>query len=69
MELVTKWHDIRADFEDKFYEIAKDDKISVGRAGTHKVDYFHGHCNGEGGKNYRIIQASHESFQKVANLY
>ena len=52
MELVTRWHEIRADFENKLFELTNDVSIKKGQAGEHKVEYFRGHCMGEGGSEY-----------------
>ena len=69
MELVTRWHRIRSDFEQKLFAITNDDLLLKGSAGDHKVDIFHGHCQGEGGENYLSINAEQESFRLVPNLY
>lgn len=69
MELISKWHEIRADFEQQFYTLTKDETILPGSAGSHKVNYFKGHCSGEGGTNYRNINATVESFKQVPKLY
>jgi hypothetical protein len=69
MELVTRWHEIRSDFEDKFYSLTQDELIRAGQSGSHKLEYFKGHCTGEGGSSYQHVQAKPESFQKVMELY
>jgi hypothetical protein len=60
---------MRTDFEEKFYKLTKDELIRGGQNGTHRIDYFNGHCTGEGGSSYQHIHARQESFQKVAALY
>ena len=69
MELVSRWHAIRSDFEAKFYDLTQDELIRVGQSGNHKVEYFQGHCTGEGGASYQHIQAKPESFQQVTSIY
>jgi hypothetical protein len=49
MELVTKWHALQSDFEEKLYSLTQDERIRDGQSGSHKVEYFKGHyCAGEG---------------------
>lgn len=52
LPLVRRWHEIRYDFEDKWYEVTKDEQVLEGRVGKHRPDIFMGHCNGETGSNY-----------------
>jgi hypothetical protein len=69
MELVTKWHETRADFESSFYDLTKDETILKSSSGKHKPEVFKGHCEGEGGANYVTIQANTESFKQIAKMY
>ena len=69
MELVTQWHALRSDFEDKLFDLTNDPLIKEGRSGNHKLEYFGGHCSGEGGKNYLNFNASTESLRRVSELY
>jgi hypothetical protein len=69
MELVTRWHAIRSDFESKLFSLTNDPLIQKGRSGKHKFDYFQGHCIEEGGENYLEIRASNTSLLRVAELY
>ena len=55
--------------ESKLFDLTKDPLIKEGRSGNHKVEYFQGHCSGEGGKNYLNLNASKESLRRVAELY
>ena len=69
MELITRWHAIRVDFENKLFQLTNDEKIKNGQAGQHKTEYFRGHCTDEGGSNYLNIDASKETLLKVVELY
>jgi hypothetical protein len=69
MMLITKWHEIRADFERGLYSLTQDELVRKGSAGTHKNEIFQGHCLGEGGENYLNINATNESFRQVPKLY
>eukprot|EP00978_Attheya_sp_CCMP212_P002529 scaffold5140_cov53-Attheya_sp.AAC.3 len=48
MELVTQWHALRSDFEEKLYSLVQAERIRDGQSGSHKVEYFKSHCAGEG---------------------
>jgi hypothetical protein len=69
MELISKWHETRADFESSFYDLTKDETILKSSSGEHKREWFKGHCGGEGGSNYLNIQANTESFKQLAKMY
>ena len=69
LKIAKKWHDYRADFERKLYNLTKDEEILAGSVGKYKQDVFRGHCAGEGGGNYLQIQGTHLSFEQVAKLY
>jgi hypothetical protein len=69
MDLVTRWHEIRTDFENKLFSLTNDRGIQMGRSGNHSINYFQGHCVEEGGENYLQIQASRESLLRVVELY
>ena len=70
MEIVTKWHDYRTDFEKKLYALTKDERILQAPAkNDYKKEIFQGHCAGEGGENYSQIDASPETLAKVPLLY
>lgn len=69
MELVTRWHAIRTDFENQLFALTNDPKIKHGQSGKHKVEYFQGHCSEEGGKNYLNIDPSKETLLRVLELY
>ena len=69
MVLISKWHEIRSDFEQKLYTLTNDEYLLTGFAGTYKANYFKGHCSGEGGTNYRNINATSTSFKQVPELY
>jgi hypothetical protein len=69
MDVVRRWHELRADFESKLYDLTKDDLILKAASQNYKKEVFLGHCGGEGGKNYSQIDASDESLAKVPLLY
>ena len=69
MDLISKWHEVRADFESSFYDLTKDETILKSSSGRHKREWFKGHCDGEGGENYVTIQANRESFKQLAKMY
>ncbi|CAB9526391.1 expressed unknown protein [Seminavis robusta] len=55
MELVTRWHLIRADLEREIEIFTGDSSVYGGAMGQHKKHIFQGHCTGEGGGNYTRI--------------
>jgi len=69
MEIVTKWHELRSDFEKKFYALTNDERILKAAQCNYKTQLFNGHCAGEGGGNYSQIDASEESFSKIPQMY
>lgn len=70
MEMVTKWHEIRLDFETKLFALTKDDRImEAATKSDYKVEIFRGHCAGEGGSNYSQIDASQATFAEVPKMY
>jgi hypothetical protein len=69
MEVVTKWHELRADFELKLFSISFDDRLLQASSQAYKKNIFKGHCGGEGGKNYTQIDASDKTFAMVPKMY
>lgn len=70
LELVRRWHDLRADFEGQLYELTKDETIqSDGMGGTYRQDIFRGHCTGDGNKHYLLLAGSKESLKRSQELY
>lgn len=69
MELVTKWHELRSDFETKLFALTNDQRIKAASQSSYKMEIFHGHCGGEGGGNYSQIDASEKSFARVSQMY
>ena len=69
MEVVSKWHQLRTDFETKLFALTSDQRLLKGASQTYMVEVFQGHCGGEGGKNYTQIDASDETFAMVPKLY
>jgi hypothetical protein len=69
MNLIEKWHNVRADFETKLYALTGDESVPKGREGDYKQQYFHGHCRGDGGKFYIPITGTNETFHMVSKLY
>mmetsp|Transcript_8915 Transcript_8915/g.14855 ORF Transcript_8915/g.14855 Transcript_8915/m.14855 type:complete len:546 (+) Transcript_8915:126-1763(+) len=69
MEVVSKWHELRADFELKLYSLSFDDRLLQAASQAYKKNVFRGHCGGEGGKNYTQIDASEKTFAMVPRMY
>lgn len=69
MEVVTRWHEIRSDFESKLFTLTNDPRLTEAASHDYKKDIFQGHCAGEGGKNYTQIDASDDSFARVPEIY
>lgn len=63
LALITKWHEVRLDLEEKLFAVTQDNSIKSGMTGRHRVEIFHGHCAGEGGANYTRIQGKPTTFQ------
>ena len=68
-ELVERWHDLRADFENELYDLTNDETILSGINGTYMPDIFRGHCDGDGNKHYKLIAGTKETFGRVSELY
>ena len=69
MEVVTKWHSLRTDFEAKLFRLTSDQRLLKAASHTYMVEVFQGHCAGEGGKNYTPIDATDDTFAMVPKLY
>lgn len=69
MELISKWHQVRADLESKLFNLTGDDFVQKGREGEYKPEYFHGHCRADGGKHYLPLNGTKETFLKIPELY
>jgi hypothetical protein len=69
MEVITKWHWLRADFESKLFALTSDDRLREASSQTYKPDIFQGHCAGEGGDNYSEINATDATLAMVPKLY
>ena len=69
MELIGYWHETRADFERQLYALTNDSLILKGSSGEYEKQWFKGHCQGDGGRNYLAIEATTESLRNVARLY
>jgi len=66
MEVVRKWHEMRADLEQKIADITGDTKVLDGQSGSYKKDVFMGHCSQNGQDGYLPLVASKEVMSKVA---
>jgi alpha-N-acetylglucosamine transferase len=69
MELQMIWHSFRADLEKKLEELTGDKTVRNGQAGSYKKDVFHGHCNGNGGKQYVRLAGKPETLKRLPDLY
>lgn len=69
MEVVTKWHSLRTDFEARLFRLTSDQRLLKAASHSYMVEVFQGHCAGEGGKNYTPIDATDETFAMVPKLY
>ena len=69
MELMTVWHNIRTDLENKLLQLTNDTTIRNGQSGTYKPEYFNGHCTGNGNSGYLKLAATTESLKRLPELY
>jgi hypothetical protein len=69
LALQKQWHDLRSDFERKLFALTGDAQIRTATTGRYRPDVFNGHCNGDGGKHYKLISAAPETFRRVRELY
>jgi hypothetical protein len=69
MELITLWHNVRTDLENKMIELTGDTSVQEGRAGNYKRDIFQGHCTENGGAGYVTLAGKRETYQRLPELY
>ena len=69
LEMASKWHSLRSDFEVSLLSLTKDMTIIEGQAGKYKRDVFQGHCKDDGAEHYLKLSGSDETFGKVHELY
>lgn len=72
MEIIERWHSYRSDLEHQWHQLTGDQQLlsfNTGGRPNYKPEIFHGHCHGEGGKNYSQITASQKSFYRLRDLY
>jgi hypothetical protein len=69
MEIMTLWHNVRTDLEDKLQQLTGDRTISQGRSGNYKKDIFQGHCTANGGAGYLPLTGEKSSFRRLSELY
>ena len=61
MQVVRKWHEMRADLEGKIANVTGDtNQVWEGQKGEYKKDVFMGHCSDDGQSGYVPIVASKE---------
>jgi hypothetical protein len=63
------WHEYRRDLESKLYALTNDAGILEGQNGTHKTEYFLGHCSEEKSKGYLRLGGSPETIKRIPELY
>jgi hypothetical protein len=70
MELLTVWHSVRSDLEQKLMTLTGDETIQEeGRKGDYNKQVFQGHCSGEGQDNYHVLAGRPETWKRLAELY
>ena len=69
MELIRVWHSVRTDYENRLYQITRDENIKEQQKGEYKKDVFQGHCNGNGASNYRPLTGDKDTLRRVPELY
>jgi len=69
MELMTMWHKLRTNLENRMISLTQDKKIESGQAGGFKPEVFFGHCNENGASGYIPIQGEQSSFLRIPELY
>jgi hypothetical protein len=67
--LVKQWHLLRADLENKLYNLTHDKTILQGTTGGYRNDIFQGHCEEDGNDGYIIISGKEDSFRRLLELY
>lgn len=69
MKLITIWHNVRSDLENKMISLTSDSTINEGRKGDYFKDIFQGHCTENGGSGYVPLAGHKESFMKLPEIY
>jgi len=55
MEVISKWHEMRTDLEEKLYRITGKSSVKDGQKGSYKNEIFMGHCEDDGQQGYLPI--------------
>lgn len=69
MDLVRRWHELRADLENQLLELTGDSSVRAGSVGTYREDVFLGHCNDDGNGGYLMLSGKEETFGRMSELY
>jgi hypothetical protein len=70
MELLTVWHGMRSDLEQKLAALTGDSTVvEVGQKGTFKKQVFQGHCTENGGSGYVPLSGKPETLKRLSEIY
>jgi hypothetical protein len=68
MELLTVWHQHRADLENKLQALTGG-KAIANQMGEYKKEVFKGHGTRNGPEHYNLLSEKQDSLQRIAELY